>query len=271
MGSEPRFWGSWKGRVIKAIAIDGAKTWGEIRDFTGLHAQSLRTALAELYELGILKKTIDGIYSVSHDIDEEYKAIFRESDQSEDSGKTSSYTKFSEEKQEGLVNWIDQWRELKGLTFPLKANHFFLEGRHLDDLSKELICKAQSEVLVVNPFINSCDLSNTLREANKNGVEVNLITRPPKTEKLSFQKDKEEYHKVLKEEGIRMTYNKAVHAKLIVVDRVIAILSSMNFYSGSSGGASWEAGLVSMEKTVVESIVDSILGLLEKPESKELL
>jgi hypothetical protein len=45
----------------------------------------------------------------------------------------------------------------------------------------------------------------------------------------------------------------------------------MNFYSGSSGGASWEAGLVSMEKTVVESIVDSILGLLEKPESKELL
>ncbi len=50
----------------------------------------------------------------------------------------------------------------------------------------------------------------------------------------------------------------------------MAIISSMNFYSGSSGGASWEAGLISVEETVVESIVNSILELLEKPESKEM-
>lgn len=267
---EPRFWGSWKGRVIKAIAIDGAKTWDEIRDFTGLHAKSLKTALAELYELGVLTRT-DGIYSVSHDIDQEYKAILHHFERSEDRANTTSHVKFSQEKQQKLVSWIDRWRKLKGLTFPLEANHFFLEGRHLDDLSKELICKAQSEVLVVNPFIDSCDLSNTLREAKKKSVVVNLITRQPKADKPSFQREKEEYHKVLKQEGVKMTYNKAVHAKLIVVDRAIAILSSMNFYSGSSGGASWEAGIVSNEKTVVESIVDSILGLLEKPESKELL
>jgi len=271
MGLEPRFFGSWKGRVIKAIAIDGAKTWGEIRDFTGLHPKSLRTALAELHKIGILHKTPDKIYSVNHDIDQEYKAFFQEFEQTEDSIKTPSHTKFSEEKQNGLVSWIDRWKELCGLDFSLEANHFFLEGRHLDDLSKKLISKAQSEVLVVNPYIDRCDLSNTLREANKNGVTVSLITRPPKTENRSFQRSKEEYHKVTKEEGIRLTYHKAVHAKLIVVDRAIAIVSSMNFISGSSGGASWEAGLVSMEKTVVESIVDSILGLLEKPESKELL
>ena len=271
MESEPRFWGSWKGRVVKAIAVDGAKTWSEIRDITGLYEKSLNTALAELYELGILDKTVDGIYSVSPEIEQEYQKILREPEHPEAGVKAPSYAKFSEEKQKEQVSYIKKWRELKGLTFPMKSNHFFLEGRYLDELSKELICKAQSEVLVVNPFIDSCDLSNTLREAHKNDVVVNLITRPPKTEKSSFEKDKEEYHKVLRAEGIKMTYNKAVHAKLIVVDRVIAVSSSMNFYSGSSGGASWEAGLVSMEKTVVESVVDSILSLLEKPESKELL
>jgi hypothetical protein len=43
----------------------------------------------------------------------------------------------------------------------------------------------------------------------------------------------------------------------------------MNFTTGSSGGASWEAGLVSTEETVVESVCNSILELLEKPESKD--
>ena len=76
---------------------------------------------------------------------------------------------------------------------------------------------------------------------------------------------------MLKGDGVKVTYNKAVYAKLITVDCVVAILSSMNFYSSSSGGASWEAGLVSIEKTVVKSIADSILGLLEKPESKEFI
>ena len=50
----------------------------------------------------------------------------------------------------------------------------------------------------------------------------------------------------------------------------MAIVSSMNFYGGSSSGASWEVGLISVEETVVESIVDSILELLEKPESVEM-
>ena len=35
----------------------------------------------------------------------------------------------------------------------------------------------------------------------------------------------------------------------------------------ASGGASWETGFVSIEETVVESVVSSILKLLEKPES----
>jgi len=68
---------------------------------------------------------------------------------------------------------------------------------------------------------------------------------------------KQKYHQKLKTEGISLTYKENVHAKLIVVDNVIAISSSMNFYPESSAGVSWEAGLISLDQQVVDSIVKS--------------
>ena len=222
----------------------------------------MNKSLFELFDLGILEKN-NGTYRVSLEIEREYKSFFA----SHTSEKT---VKFLRGKRKHLINWIDQWKELKSLDFSLKPKHFFLQGRHLDDLSKSLISKAESEVLVINPYVNHCDLSDTLREASNRGIKVRLITRPPKDEQENYLKKKQDYHSTLKAEGVILTYNKQVHAKLIVVDRAVAIRSSMNFYSGSSGGASWEAGLVSVEETVVESIVNSILELLERPETQEM-
>ena len=273
MREEPRYWGSWKGRVIKAIVVDGAKTWNDIRDFTGLSSRSLNVALFEMFDAGILQK-IGGVYRVSREIYKDYREFFERQGISAESAVREADqkipVKFSEEKQKDIVKWIDQWREVRNLDFSLEPKHFFLEGRHLDDISKELICNAKSEVLVVNPYVDKCDLSDTLREASKRGIEVRLITRRPSTSKGSFRQDKREYHRFLKEDGVSVIYNKVVHAKIVVVDRAVAIISSMNFYSSSSGGASWEAGLISVEETVVESIVNTILELLEKPESIEM-
>lgn len=96
------------------------------------------------------------------------------------------------------------------------------------------------------------------------------MTWPPDDKTNDYLEKKLEYHSILKEEGGILTYNKQVHAKLIIADRAVAITSSMNFYSASSGGASWEAGLVTTEKTVVEAIANSILELLERLETKEI-
>ena len=98
-----------------------------------------------------------------------------------------------------------------------------------------------------------------------------MITHSPETVKdPKYRVMKEGYYGYLKKDGVRVTFNDMVHAKLIVVDRTVAVTSSMNFLTRSSGGATWEAGIVSMEDTVVESTADSILRLLEKPESMEL-
>jgi len=246
--------------------LDGAKTWNDIRDLTGLSSKSLNMALFEMYDVGILENS-KGVYRVSPEVHKEYEKFSAMQGISKKSDTRAAVqkipVKFSEKKQKDLAKWIGQWRDVKGLDFSLEHKHFFLEGMHLDDISKELIRKANSEVLIVNPYVNVCDLSNTLRDASKRGINVTLITRPPDDKKLSYRKQKQEYHATLRKEGVTLTYNKMAHAKLIVVDRAVAITSSMNFYVGSSGGASWEAGFVSIE----ESVVSSILRLLEKPES----
>ncbi len=168
----------------------------------------------------------------------------------------------SEKAQKDLISWIDSWQGLKGLKVDLENKHFYLAGRHLDELSKELIEKTEAEVLVVNPFVQDCDLSNSLRIPALNKKQVTIITR-------YNDKDKE-FHKILKSLGIDVFYNKKVHAKIIAVDRIIAISSSMNFFSDSSAGKSWEAGLITIEPTVVEEVVNSILAILEMPESRNI-
>lgn len=251
--------------------LDGAKTWNDIRDLTGLSSKSLNLALFEMFDLGILEKGQSGLYRVSREIYKEYKKFFERQAKSVVGAPDQKIpVKFSEEKQKEVVGWINQWRKVKKLDFSLELKHFFLEGRHLDDISKELICNAKSEVLVVNPFVDKCDLSDTLRETSRRGIDVRLITRPLDTKKERFHRNKQEYHRFLKEDGVSLTYNKVVHAKIVVVDRAVAIISSMNFQPYSSSGASWEAGLISVEETIVETIVNSILELLEKPESMEM-
>lgn len=234
--------------------------------------------------LGILKKSSDGIYSVSKNLQDDYWLFLMEKgpdvlDAIEDQIQ-EDYMKqieretfireravrFVEEKQKELIKWIKLWKKVKKLDFSLENKHFFLESRYLNDFSEELISNAKSEVLVTNPYVEHCNLSNTLRKASKNGVKVRLITSLPKNGEYSEKR--RQYHKFLKQDGVDIIYYPMIHAKIIVVDRSVSIISSMNFYSGSSGGKSWEAGIVSIDENVTEFVVDSILKLLEKPESK---
>ncbi len=265
MPEEPRYWGSWKGRVIRAIAIDRAQTWPEIRDLTGLSPKSLNRVLAEMFDAEVLEKGREGEYWVSKELYKQYVDFFAQ----QESEVKSAPIRISEDEQKDLISRIDEWKEFKGLDFSLKPEHFFLQGNNLYDLSIDLIQKAKKEVLVANPFVDQCDLSDKLREVTTPGKDVILITRRPDDKSEEYRKRKEKYHSTLKKNGVRISYNKRVHAKLIVLDRAVAIVSSMNLNSSSTGESSWEAGLVTKEDSVVEAVRDSILNLREKPESEK--
>lgn len=146
----------------------------------------------------------------------------------------------------------------------MDARHFFLEGTYLDDLSKDLIRHARKEVLLVNPFVEECHLSNTLIDAVANKAKVIVITRNPYDSRPDVLNEKQEYHETLKKENITINYDRRIHAKLLVVDEQIAVISSMNFYSHSSGGSSWEAGMISIDEPIVKSVHKTVHQLLKK-------
>ena len=249
--------GSWKGRVIKAISVDGAKTWDEIRESTGLNPKSLNIVLRELFDAGVLRKVDDKEYKVEYHLYKKYREFYENAPPDE---KVDVKVKFSEKLQTELIQYIDEWKNLKKIDISLKNKHFYLEERFLDDFTKELISNAKQEVLVVTPWIKDCSLSNTLRQAIKNNAIVKVITRP--------NKEDNDYHNLLRDEGVLIFYNKKVHAKIVTVDRTAAIISSMNFIVQSSGGQSWESGIVTVDHENVQSIVNSLLKIIELPETK---
>ncbi len=170
-------------------------------------------------------------------------------------------------KDENLADFVAKWRAFKNLSFSLDARHFFLEGTYLDDLSKDLIRRAKKEVLLVNPYLELCNLSNTLIDAEEAKANVLVITRNPsdnKRDNLENIEEKQKYHESLKDKGIIINYDPRIHAKLLVVDEQIAVISSMNYYSWSSGGSSWEAGMISIDGAIVNSVHKTIHQLLKK-------
>jgi len=256
---EPRFFGSWKGRVISAIVLNNVHDWKNIQYLSELSPDILRKVLKEMFDLRILEKPYDDYYRLTDDVYNEYREYYNnltipieeETIQRQTSPKHTN---------KDIIKWIYDWNKFKNIELPSENMHFFLQGRLLDDFSKDLICNAEKEVLAVNPYVDCCNLSDALKEACRKKIKVKLITRDPENpqDHVFFPEEKKEYHNSLKEDGVEIIYENKIHAKIVLVDKKVAIISSMNFQSSSSGGRTWEAGIISFDQKVVESISKSI-------------
>jgi hypothetical protein len=52
-----------------------------------------------------------------------------------------------------------------------------------------------------------------------------------------------------------------------VVDEEVAIVSSMNFTKEAEAAVSWETGIVTVDKEVVENIIESVRELRDQDET----
>jgi len=251
---KPTYYGTWKGRVIESIVMDGARSWEDIQEISGLNPKQLNIVLRELFNVGALEKTDKFPYKVEYDLYKKYKA-YLENRPAEKIARPK--TRVKKGQQVETRGYITEWLRMKNLSRSLDKQHFFLEGRYLDELSKDIITGANSEILIVNPFVTETDLAKTMINPSKKGVKVTLITRP------NSDKIVKAFHGALKKANIHIIYNKTVHAKIIVVDKAVAFVSSMNFIPTSSAGQSWEAGMVSMDENVISDILDSIFQIIE--------
>lgn len=232
--ADDRFWGSWKGRIVRAIVLNESYTKDAILKTTKLKEGEFEQAREELLQANLLEERGKDSFWVSREL---YGQCMR----------------FFEEVKEALVDWVQKWRmqEGKGAILDPKLSHFFLPDRLLSKFSESLIEQAKQEILVTNPYFKRCHISEALMSMSKKGINVKLVTRCV---------DSEQFKKELFAKGVDITYDESIHAKLIVVDRRVGIVSSMNFYAGSSGGACWEAGIATVERRVVNSITRSILS-----------
>lgn len=172
--------------------------------------------------------------------------------------------------QETLIKWLTEWVIGKPIHLSIEGKQFFVAGMELEELARDAIGKAQDEILVTSPYVDNCHLATALQRAVERRVKVKLVARrptDPKTQKIDIPKA--ECHNNLRKEGLVIHYINQIHSKIIVIDRKIALISSMNLYSGSTGGATFEAGIVSFDKTVVDSTAKYVVELLEKTESPD--
>jgi phosphatidylserine/phosphatidylglycerophosphate/cardiolipin synthase-like enzyme len=252
--TEPRFWGTYKGRIIKAIAIDGARTWGDLQELTGFNRQMVNKVLAELFENKAINKFENGEYRVAKDLYYEYRDYFSTSEAS-----TTPTLKVKQDDQNNIVRELQDWLSLKKID--LKDNHVFLEGGKLDGLTSHLIENVRTELLVINPFVDMANIVNMMKERVQKGCNVTLLTRVPGT------KDKSEVLDNLKEYGMKVLTNKTVHAKIMIFDRGVAIISSMNLYPFSVAGGSWEAGIATCSDDTVSDVLNTVFMKLEEKET----
>ena len=164
-----------------------------------------------------------------------------------------------------IVDRVHSWLDFNGFT-DVTADHFYLKGDSLDDFIKDIIRNAKKSVKVVNPFVDKCAISDSLMGATKKTNRVVLLTRSI-DKNDHYYDSKVAYHETLKKSYVVVAHNDRIHAKLIVVDELVAVVSSLNFYSASSSGKTWEAGMVSLNPEVIKQTSESITELLGSTET----
>lgn len=231
-----------------------------------------------MFSLNLLSKSGDAYWIEDYDLYREYKdygegkydSPYLDKSKQERSemvkllreklDKIVAYIKLNQQRAENTVIGRVLWWTLRNsVDFNLASEHFYLDGDLLDRVSKDAISFSNKRVVVVNPYVDKCSLSDKLKNACSSGRGVLLITRSPDSDKEDYGKEqKKRYHQVLSEYGVQVFYNDYVHVKLMLVDDLLAVLSSMNLYASSSGGRSWEAGFVTWEERAVNAVIQSI-------------
>ncbi|WP_019176270.1 phospholipase D-like domain-containing protein [Methanomassiliicoccus luminyensis] len=246
-GTEPNFWGSYKGTMIKAIAVDGARTWDDLQELTGFPPKTINTVLSELFGIDAIYKTNSGEYRVAKDLYVEYRNYFVD----DRKGDNPSVLKLKKEDQTNIIRAFQGWLTLKNIS--LVDHHLFVDGSRLNDLTNHLVENVRTELLIVNPYVDKGNIMDQLKILAQNkSLKIKILTRPPETG------DKQEFMDVLRRYGIEVFTNKNIHAKIMVFDRGVAIVSSMNLIAYSAGGGSWEAGIATSSEDVVSEVVNKI-------------
>ena len=164
---------------------------------------------------------------------------------------------------EWFQNWIDFYKKEYDQKISEGNNHIYLDGPLLIDFLSSIIKKADKEIILFTPWIENINLTKLLIRTCESNCNVIVITRPPNYNttrdwELKQAHEQAKCHEELRNAGAKIQFRNDIHGKLMIVDRQIAVVSSFNFTRNPASGVSWEAGIITYEKKVVEGIIKSI-------------
>ncbi|MCD6427659.1 MAG: hypothetical protein J7L03_06180 [Caldisericaceae bacterium] len=118
---------------------------------------------------------------------------------------------------------------------------------------EELINSARNEILIYAEEMENADVENLLIKKAKSGVKVNVILASPK-----FITSNGDSGKYLSQNFVNVKYldNPFVHAKVVVIDRSVAYVGSINF-SDASLKNNREVGIFVSNEDAIDKIVST--------------
>jgi len=121
------------------------------------------------------------------------------------------------------------------------------------EISREL-SKAQQEVLICSPWITHIvdELSTLGKKVGKKKVNIKIITRLLKEDIEKGVTDLDKF-RVLEDFGAEIRYNNNLHAKMVIVDNSVAIISSANL-TKKGLAVNYEAGVCLKDKNMVNKV-----------------
>lgn len=230
-----------------------------MQELTGFDRKTINTVLSELFNIGAIYEIEDTEeYRVAKDLYIEYRNYYTDDRR----GDKPTVLKVKSEDQTSTVRAFQAWLALKNISNV--NHHVFIEGGRLNDLANHLVENVRTELLIVNPYVGKANILNEMKGRAQKGVKIKILTRFPEVG------DKQEFIQNLQGYGVEVFTNPSVHAKIMVFDRGVAIVSSMNLYASSLAGASWEAGIATSSTEVVNKILTSVTQKFEEKETTGL-
>jgi len=167
--------------------------------------------------------------------------------------------------QNKLLNQIKELEEeKKGLKLNLekskKSYNFIITTPNkasdtvYGEVSREL-SKAQKEVLICSPWITYVvdELSNFKKKESKKKINIKIITRLVKEDIEKGVTDLDKLRVLKKDFGADIRYNNDLHAKMVIIDNSVAIISSANL-TKKGLSVNYEAGICLRDKNMVNKV-----------------
>ena len=141
------------------------------------------------------------------------------------------------------------------------------------EISREL-SKAQQEILISSPWITHIidELSSFKKKGGKKKIDIKVITRLIKEDIKKGVTDLDKF-RVLKDNfGAEIRYNNDLHAKMVIMDNSVAIISSANL-TKKGLSVNYEAGICLRDKNMVNKVAQFFNDVCKesKPLTQEVI